>query len=97
MFLRARKWQQGLAAGEYSCWRLYADAAMLEWRRGRDAGAARNIFEKGLEDPRLFREPQFVLAYLDMLTGGRERKRGRRTSVGRPVSVRPRGHKTCSD
>eukprot|EP00198_Chlamydomonas_reinhardtii_P001489 XP_001690825.1 RNA processing protein [Chlamydomonas reinhardtii] len=69
MFLRARKWQQGLAAGEYSCWRLYADAAMLEWRRGRDAGAARNIFEKGLEDPRLFREPQFVLAYLDMLTG----------------------------
>ncbi|KAG2445865.1 hypothetical protein HXX76_000469 [Chlamydomonas incerta] len=69
LFLRARKWQQGLAAGDYSCWRLYADAAMLEWRRGRDAGAARNIFEKGLEDQRLFREPQFVLAYLDMLTG----------------------------
>ncbi|GLC43801.1 hypothetical protein PLESTM_001520900 [Pleodorina starrii] len=69
LFLRARKWQQGLPAGEYGCWRLYADAAMLEWRQGRDAAAARNIFEKGLEDPRIFREPQYAIAYLDLLCG----------------------------
>ncbi|PNH11274.1 Protein suppressor of forked, partial [Tetrabaena socialis] len=69
LFLRARKWQQGLASSEYGCWRLYADAALLEWRRGHDAAAARNIFEKGLEDPRVFREPQYAMAYLDLLVG----------------------------
>ncbi|GIL69991.1 hypothetical protein Vretimale_19718 [Volvox reticuliferus] len=69
LFLRARKWQQALQANEYGCWRLYADAALLEWRRGRDAAAARNIFEKGLEDARIFREPQYAIAYLDLLCG----------------------------
>ncbi|KAG2500896.1 hypothetical protein HYH03_001655 [Edaphochlamys debaryana] len=69
MFLRARKWQQSLPDREYGCWRLYADAAQLEWRCGRDAAAARNVFEKGLEDPRLFREPQYVMAYLELLCG----------------------------
>ncbi|EFJ50539.1 hypothetical protein VOLCADRAFT_116706 [Volvox carteri f. nagariensis] len=69
LFLRARKWHLGLPAGEHGCWRLYADAALLEWRRGRDAAAARNIFEKGLEDTRIFREPQYAIAYLDLLCG----------------------------
>ncbi|GFR46914.1 hypothetical protein Agub_g8561 [Astrephomene gubernaculifera] len=70
LFLRARKWQLGLPPAEpFSCWRLYADAAALEWRRGRDAAAARNVFEKGLEDVRVFREPQYAAAYLDLLCG----------------------------
>ncbi|KXZ55915.1 hypothetical protein GPECTOR_2g1466 [Gonium pectorale] len=69
LFLRARKWQQALPSTDYGCWRLYSDAALLEWRRGRDAAAARNVFEKGLEDPRIFREPHYIMAYLDLLCG----------------------------
>ncbi len=72
MFLRARRWQQSLPASDPAggCWRLYSEAALLEWRRGRDAAAARNIFEKGLEDTRVLREPAYVLAYLELLCGG---------------------------
>jgi hypothetical protein len=94
LFLRARRWQQGLPSSEPCCWRLYADAALLEWRRGRDAGVARNIFEKGLEDARVAREPGYVLAYLDLLTGKGGRAVGAKTKPGlqlRPGRRRPGG------
>ena len=42
------------------------------------ASVARNVFEKGLEDPRVFREPAYILEYQSFLCsewGGRGAQR----------------------
>ena len=36
---------------------------------GRDGGIATNIFEKGMEEPRLVKEPEYILCYHRFLCG----------------------------
>ena len=74
LFIRARR--------SASCpWQVYAAAARMEWRLGREADVARRIFEKGLDAGAgagasqgqgaagCLAEPAFVLAYADFLCG----------------------------
>mmetsp|Transcript_30945 Transcript_30945/g.68528 ORF Transcript_30945/g.68528 Transcript_30945/m.68528 type:complete len:867 (+) Transcript_30945:78-2678(+) len=67
LFLRARRW--GLAPHHSPPpWQIYAAAALMEWQFGRDSSVAAKIFEKGLEEPRLIKEPHYIMQYQKFLS-----------------------------
>lgn len=57
------------APGCGGCWHVYAATALMEHQWAQDPNIARNIFEKGLEDVRLFRNADYVLEYHKFLKG----------------------------
>lgn len=60
LFIRARRWPACPPA-------VYAAAALMEYRQGRDAGVARKIFEKGLENVAFLSDAPYVQQYADFL------------------------------
>eukprot|EP00293_Proteomonas_sulcata_P000262 CAMPEP_0184324028 /NCGR_PEP_ID=MMETSP1049-20130417/133262_1 /TAXON_ID=77928 /ORGANISM="Proteomonas sulcata, Strain CCMP704" /LENGTH=404 /DNA_ID=CAMNT_0026645681 /DNA_START=122 /DNA_END=1336 /DNA_ORIENTATION=- len=59
VFKQARKSTEGCS------WHVFCDAALREYRINKDAGVARNVFEKGLEH--YGTEVSYILNYLDFL------------------------------
>ncbi|MEW5298221.1 MAG: hypothetical protein WDW36_001369 [Sanguina aurantia] len=65
------------APGCGGCWHVYAATALMEHQWAQDPNIARNIFEKGLEDVRLFRNADYVLEYHRFLKGLGDLENGR--------------------